>query len=436
MFYILFKIHKQPWATRPVVSCCGSLLAAVSTWIDIWLQNIKHLVPGYFKDSDSLMFFLKNIENLHPWAKLFTCDATAMYTNIDIAHLLKVITGWLDVHRTHLPLGFPTATILAALELVMKNNIFQFGDTYWRQNIGTAMGTPCACIIATIYFSHYEKFILLPRYKKYLPHYYRFIDDGIGIWAPKDNPNSSLKNALDSTVHFNNFKEDLSKFGILRWTCEDLSNEVIYLDLIIQLNKGKFKFKTYQKNLNLYLYIPPHSAHPPGVQKSLVYGCLQKYWKQNSDVEDYKRITRLFFDRLQTRGHEPSNLRTIFLDAASKLKPRNFLFNKQLKTQNVDKEKEEKEKNDLDDDGEELFFKYIFHPKDISRLTLRSLYEDTCEVAHENSDGFKNFRISKTVSMKVKKLTIAYRRDENLKDRITPSRLYQNPDNPASSYLH
>jgi len=50
-FYILFKIHKKPWATRPVVSCCGSLLAAVSTWLDVWLQKIKHLIPGYLKDS-------------------------------------------------------------------------------------------------------------------------------------------------------------------------------------------------------------------------------------------------------------------------------------------------------------------------------------------------------------------------------------------------
>ena len=38
-FYILFKIHKIPWATRPVVSCCGPLLAALSTWLDVQLQK-------------------------------------------------------------------------------------------------------------------------------------------------------------------------------------------------------------------------------------------------------------------------------------------------------------------------------------------------------------------------------------------------------------
>ena len=137
------------------------------------------------------------------------------------------------------------------------------------------MGTSCACIIATMYYAHYEKFTLIPKYHNFLPHYFHFIDDKLGIWLLNTDPVTSNN---DYDVKFMEFKKDLDKFGLLRWTCEDLTNEIIYLDLVIRLDDGKFKFKTYQKALNLYLYIPPHSTHPPGVQKSLIFGCLQKYW--------------------------------------------------------------------------------------------------------------------------------------------------------------
>ena len=51
-FYGLVKIHKQPWTLRPVVSCCGSLLATISTWIDFHLQKIRHKLPAFIKDSN------------------------------------------------------------------------------------------------------------------------------------------------------------------------------------------------------------------------------------------------------------------------------------------------------------------------------------------------------------------------------------------------
>ena len=46
------------------------------------------------------------------------------------------------------------------------------------------MGTPSACIYATIYYAYHERKTLLPKYKKNL------IDDMFGIWIPSDDPNN------------------------------------------------------------------------------------------------------------------------------------------------------------------------------------------------------------------------------------------------------
>ena len=61
-FYGLVKIHKTPWTLRPVVSCCGSLLATVSTWIDFHLQKIRHNLPVFIKDSAEFQTQLNKIK--------------------------------------------------------------------------------------------------------------------------------------------------------------------------------------------------------------------------------------------------------------------------------------------------------------------------------------------------------------------------------------
>ena len=68
------------------------------------------------------------------------------------------------------------------LTIVMKHNIFKFGDSWWVQNVGTAMGTPVACIYATIFFAWFERQNLLAKYKNNILFYVRQIDDIFGIW--------------------------------------------------------------------------------------------------------------------------------------------------------------------------------------------------------------------------------------------------------------
>jgi hypothetical protein len=38
----------------------------------------------------------------------------------------------------------------------MRQNVFKLGDTYWKQNSGTAMGTPPGANYAELYYGTWE----------------------------------------------------------------------------------------------------------------------------------------------------------------------------------------------------------------------------------------------------------------------------------------
>ena len=67
----------------------------------------------------------------------------------------------------------------------MRFNIFRFGDSYFLQLIGTAMGTSCAVQFANLYFGWHEQETILPKYQNLLGRLFyhrRFIDDVFLIW--------------------------------------------------------------------------------------------------------------------------------------------------------------------------------------------------------------------------------------------------------------
>jgi hypothetical protein len=63
-----------------------------------------------------------------------------------------------------------------------------------------------------------------------------------------------------------------------------------FLDLTLEIKNGHIVTKTYEKPTNLFLYIPPTSAHSPGVLKSIIFGNVHRYWYQNSNIDDYQYI--------------------------------------------------------------------------------------------------------------------------------------------------
>jgi hypothetical protein len=104
-----------------------------------------------------------------------------------------------------------------------------------------------------------------------------------------------------------NFK--LNIWGKLKWVTQNPSTRVQFLDLDIKLENGIISMETYQKSMNLYLYIPPSSAHPPSCFKGLICGEVRRYWLQNTP-ENFQKLLFSFIQRLLDRGH---TLQTLLL---------------------------------------------------------------------------------------------------------------------------
>jgi len=380
IFYGLPKVHKTPITLRPVVSSSNSFLAIFSTWLDFKMKELLPFVKSFVRNSTTIIAELKAL-TIPEEALIFTADATAMYTNIDTRLGIAYIRDFISTHIDKLPTTFPSNLFIQVLIIVMKFNVFTFADTYWLQLAGTAMGTPTACSYATVSFGHYENNVILTEFNSNLLYYKRYIDDIIGIWLP---PNKN------KTTTWNNFKERLNSWGTLRWNIEEPTNSTHFLDLNISKKGSSITTSTFQKPLNLYLYIPPLSAHPPSCFKGLIHGELRRYWAQNNPT-DFAAILSNFILRLTARGHKLENLIPLISEAAASL-------DCQFKTRR-------------NNDSNTLYVHWHYHPNGIQRQTIRRLYNNILK----DHIPFDNMQV-------------AISRPKNIKDILTCTKLIV-PDN-------
>ena len=81
--------------------------------------------------------------------QFFEADVENLYPSIDIDDVLAAIQNFLT-RRTNMARGH-ISLIINLLKWVLKNNYVSFGTNTFLQISGTAMGTPCAVVVACIY---------------------------------------------------------------------------------------------------------------------------------------------------------------------------------------------------------------------------------------------------------------------------------------------
>jgi len=113
---------------------------------------------------------------------VLTAYAVSMYTTINTDAAMDVTSAFIMDNQDEFP-HYHAASLITALEIVMRHNIVKFNDKYARQVSGTAMGKPPAPCWANIFEGLHEK-NLLPIWRPFLPSYMRFIDDVHAVWLP------------------------------------------------------------------------------------------------------------------------------------------------------------------------------------------------------------------------------------------------------------
>lgn len=397
------KVHKDPWKLRPIICCCGTFMNAWSKWLDYWLQKLKPLIPSYVKDYQQVLRETKRLRlPLH--ARLFAADANSMYNNICTDHAIEVISWWLnDMHeKDKLPYNFPLDAVLSAMVTIMRNNIFKWGDLYFLQLLGTAMGTSAAVMWATLYYAYHEVHTLMPKHGHNLLYFRRFIDDIFGVWiGTTDN-------------EWNAFCEDVDTFGVLTWDIKEqkLSSSVNFLDLTLTIEGNSIVSRTYQKEMNLYLYLPATSAHTPNCIKGTIYGLVKRYYEQNTYRKDYVNFCGLLYSRLIKRGWKREYIRELINQASSTVEARAKCTTVPTQTRCQDLERENL-----------LFIHVQYHPDDITRRQIRAEWDKHCGKLFEEELGL------------TQQVIVAYSRQKNIRDYVSQAALHQAKGRESSTIM-
>ena len=75
----------------------------------------------------------------------------------------------------------------------------------------------------------------------------------------------------------------------------------------------------YEKELNLYLYLPPHSCHAPGMLKGLIFGFVHRAHALCMRHSDKLPFLIKCYYRLLARGHKSTVIRPLFNEAIEKI---------------------------------------------------------------------------------------------------------------------
>jgi hypothetical protein len=197
------------------------------------------------------------------------------------------------------------------------------------------------------------------------------------------------------------------------------------MDLTISISgDGTISTSLYEKEQNLYLYLPPHSSHPKGVNKSLINGQILRICRLCSSQSDADSFIARFLSRLLDRGHAEEDLQPLFSRAEQNAKAYLSRTPAEHNAMRINKQRAARR---------QVYFHLEFHPDDPPSHEIQSLWREYVAEppGQRHISEMKNY-VGEGVG--IDQLIVAYSRPRNLRNEFSVRNIHGR-GKPVSQYL-
>ena len=225
-----------------------------------------------------------------------------MYTNVRQTEAINCVCNALERTNHQYAINKPHSSyIRTLLELIIGRNCFQFGNKYFLQKVGCAMGSTASPEICDITLHDLENRIL--QQADNILTWWRYRDDILIIYGGNIEEFKNLVNTMNQ-MH-----------PTLKFTFEASNCSVNYLDLtIFKGNRfretGILDTKVYTKPTETYQYLHKSSSHPPHVFNAFIYGETLRFARNTNNIEDFQEKVETFTNKLTARGYTHDEINT------------------------------------------------------------------------------------------------------------------------------
>ena len=307
IFYGIPKIHKvfkvfPP--LRPIVSGFNSCTSRLSEFIDTFLKFQAKKCPSYIHDTKDFLNKINNLKSIPVNAILVTMDISSLYTNIDHQEGADACFECLEKRNSK---KISSSLLKQLILVVLKHNVFRFGNDLYRQIKGTAMGTPMAVNYANLFLHKFETEMLNDYERKtgLRPYIWlRYIDDIFFIWHHDDK---SLQDFLTFCNAYSNEKKMKSN---IRFETNSSTVSVNFLDVTLNKSGNIVKTSLYSKPTDAHLYLDAKSSHPPHIVQNIPKGQfirVRRICSEDADFENNVNHMKKYFLKRGYTEHQLQN---------------------------------------------------------------------------------------------------------------------------------